>query len=60
MSLIEVQVECCVETIDIDAKVIEQAPAAARSNREALEKIELCAALADAKRTEVAEYFGPI
>jgi hypothetical protein len=40
------------------AKIIEQAPAAARANREALEKIELCAALADAKRGEIAEYFG--
>ena len=41
-------------------KVVEQAPAAARANREALEKIELCTALADAKRAEIAEYFSAI
>ena len=48
------------EVESVFAEVIEQAPAAARTSREALEKIELCAALADAKRTEVAEYFGEI
>jgi alanyl aminopeptidase len=48
------------EVTAVFATVIEQVPSAARANREALEKIELCAALADTKRGEVAEYFGQL
>lgn len=48
------------EVETVFAKVIERAPAAARANRESLEKIELCAALVDAKRGEVAEYFAQL
>ena len=39
--------------------LIEEVPSAARTNREALEKIELCAALADAKRAEVSNILQP-
>ena len=52
---------CTIEERDevaaVFAEVIEQVPSAARANREALEKIELCAALADAKSGEIAAYF---
>jgi hypothetical protein len=48
------------EVATVFAEVIQQVPSAARANREAIEKIELCAALADAKRGEIAEYFANI
>jgi alanyl aminopeptidase len=55
---------CTIEERDevaaVFATVIEQVPSAARANREAIEKIELCAALADAKRGEIAAYFDEL
>ena len=48
------------EVAAVFADLIEQVPSAARTNQETLEKIELCAALADAKRAEVGEYFNQL
>jgi len=48
------------EIAEVFATVVEEVPAAARANREAIEKIELCAALADAKRAEIATYFSQL
>jgi len=48
------------EVAAVFAGIIEQVPSAARANQQTLEKIELCAALADAKRAEVSEYFSQL